>query len=65
MAANAIIHYTLPTKHHAMTPIQTEARKEIETLIKLYNKLSANERKTMTEAGVVHQFIDPLLAALG
>ena len=48
-----------------MTPAQTTARHQIEMLIQRYKRLDAAERKAMTEAGVVHQFVDPLLKALG
>jgi len=41
------------------------ARQQTETLIQSYNTLDAGERKTMTEASVVRQFVDPLLKALG
>jgi hypothetical protein len=45
--------------------IQAQARKTIETLIDKYKKLSDSDRKTLSEASVVHQFLDPLLQALG
>lgn len=44
---------------------QAQARAEIAQLIDKYRAMSAQDKKLITEAGVVHQFIDPLLAALG
>jgi hypothetical protein len=44
---------------------QNEARVRIGQLIDKYRGMSAQEKKLITESGVVHQFIDPLLAALG
>ena len=48
-----------------MIPDQSTARHQIETLIQRFNALDAGERKMMTEASVVRQFVDPLLKALG
>lgn len=48
-----------------MNIAETEARKQIETLIKKYKNIPEGERKTLSEASVVHQFLDPLFAALG
>ncbi len=48
-----------------MTLIKQQAKKQIQQLSAKYNSLSANEKKDLTEATVVRQFIDPLLAALG
>ena len=48
-----------------MTPEQTAARQQIEKLIQLYKKFDANERKAMTDAGVVHQFADPTAGGVG
>ena len=48
-----------------MTPEQSAARQQIELLIQRYKDLTPDERKAMTEAGVVRQFVDPLLKALG
>ena len=44
---------------------QNQARTRIGELIDKYRAMSALDKKQITEAGVVHQFIDPLLAALG
>ncbi len=48
-----------------MTTPQTQARQQIETLITRYRALDEATRKTTSEASVVHQFITPLLHALG
>ena len=48
-----------------MTLSQSQSRQQIERLIQRFNNLGAEGRKTVTEANVVRQFIDPLLAALG
>lgn len=40
---------------------QDQARQRIQQLIILYNSLSAEEKKELTEASVVRQFVDPLL----
>ncbi len=44
---------------------QNEARARIGQLIDRYRAMSAQDKRLITEAGVVHQFIDPLLEALG
>ncbi len=41
-----------------------QARRQIETPITLYRVLDEATRRSMSEAGIVHQFINPLLAAL-
>ena len=48
-----------------MPTSQSQARAAIGQLIDKYRAMSAQDKKLITEAGVVHQFIDPLLAALG
>ncbi len=48
-----------------MTITKQQAKKEIEALISKYHALTPDEKKEITEASVVRQFIDPLLAALG
>ncbi len=48
-----------------MTLSQNQAKAEIEALVKKYRAIKESDRKTTTEANVVHQFIDPLLRALG
>ena len=48
-----------------MSPQQDQARQQIQQLIRLYNSLSAEQKKDLTEASVVRQFVDPLLQALG
>ena len=48
-----------------MTLSQDRARATIRELIAKYNRLEPPERTLATEANVVHQFIVPLLAALG
>jgi hypothetical protein len=42
-----------------------QARQQIEQLIKQYDAIPKAERPSLTEANVLHQFIDPLLRALG
>jgi len=44
---------------------QDQAKARIRELIERYKALSETDRKTTTEASVVHQFIDPLLEVLG
>jgi hypothetical protein len=44
---------------------QAEARQRIKQLIQKYKKLTEGEKKVTTESSVVHQFVDPLLEALG
>ncbi|MBI3959551.1 MAG: hypothetical protein HY328_12150, partial [Chloroflexi bacterium] len=48
-----------------MPIFQNQARTRIGELIDRYRAMSSQDKKLITEAGVVHQFIDPLLAALG
>ena len=48
-----------------MPPTQPQARAAIADLIEKYRKLDDAARKTISEAGVVHQFVGPLLTALG
>ncbi|HEX9925154.1 MAG TPA: DNA methyltransferase, partial [Anaerolineae bacterium] len=48
-----------------MTLNRSQAQAEISQLIDRYRALSDTDRKTTTEASVVHQFINPLLRALG
>ncbi|MCG3208586.1 MAG: hypothetical protein FOGNACKC_02197 [Anaerolineae bacterium] len=48
-----------------MPPTQARARAAIQDLIAKYTALTDDGRKTTSESGVVHQFIDPLLRALG
>lgn len=48
-----------------MTLTKEQAKNEIKQLIAKYHALSADGKKELTEATVVRQFIDPLLAALG
>lgn len=43
----------------------TQARQQIANLIDRYRALDEATRKTTSEASVVHQFITPLLEALG
>jgi hypothetical protein len=47
-----------------VTTPQTQARQQIETLITRYRALDEATGKITSEVGVVHQFINPLLAAL-
>lgn len=47
-----------------MSPQQEQARQQIQQLIRLYNSLSAEQKKDLTEASVVRQFVDPLLPNL-
>ncbi len=42
-----------------------QARQQIEKLIQQYDAIPDAERPNLTEANVLHQFIDPLLQALG
>lgn len=44
---------------------QDQTKAKIRELIARYDALSDTDRKVTTEASVVHQFIDPLLQALG
>jgi hypothetical protein len=44
-----------------MTLTEQQAKQNLKVLIDKYNKLSTDERKTMSEASVVRQFIDILL----
>ncbi|MFO7538416.1 MAG: DNA methyltransferase [Chloroflexota bacterium] len=44
---------------------KNQAQQQIKQLIDKYRTLNDSERKTTSEANVVHQFIDPLLAVLG
>ena len=44
---------------------QEQARKEIEQLIQKYKGMSEKSKSGITEAGVVHQFLDSFLKALG
>ena len=44
---------------------QQQARQQIQTLINTYKGLSQQDRLLLTEANVIHQFINPLLSALG
>jgi predicted type IV restriction endonuclease len=44
---------------------QRQARQQIDGLIQKYPKIAKPNRQAITEAGVVHQFLDPLFAALG
>jgi hypothetical protein len=48
-----------------LTLTQDLACEKIGKLVDKYRGLSEDARKHITEAGVVHQFIDPLLEALG
>lgn len=48
-----------------MTQTRRQARNQIDQLIKKYQALPTPDRQAVTEAGVVHQFLDPLFAALG
>ena len=48
-----------------MPPQQQQAQRTLRDLIAKYRKLSDAERKTLSEANVVAQFIQPLLNALG
>lgn len=47
-----------------MALTQDQARSRISELVEKYNGLTAINRKLMTEASVVHQFLDPLFEAL-
>jgi hypothetical protein len=44
---------------------QRQARQEISKLTVKYQAMPKPDRQAITEAGVVHQFLDPLLKALG
>jgi hypothetical protein len=44
---------------------QPQARQQIEKLIHTYKKLTDDQKKVTSESSVVHQFLDPLLEALG
>lgn len=55
--------FVLPTTEKAHC--HNQARNEIQRLIKTYNTMSEGAHLGITEAGVVHQFIDPFFRALG
>jgi len=46
-------------------PTQGQSRDKIGQLIGKYQKMPKEDRVRISEAGVVHQFLDPLLEALG
>jgi len=48
-----------------LTPAQREARGRIEACIEQYRAMTEVQRKTLSEASVVHQFLDPFFRALG
>ena len=48
-----------------MSLTQDQARNKIRELVEKYRAMTTDARKGITEAGVVHQFLDPLLEALG
>ncbi len=48
-----------------MSLTQDQARDKIRELIEKYHAMTTDERERITEAGVVHQFLDQLLEALG
>lgn len=48
-----------------MPPTQDQSRDKIGQLIVKYQKMPREDRVRISEAGVVHQFLDPLLEALG
>ena len=48
-----------------MPPTQGQSRDKIGHLVAKYQKMPKEDRVRISEAGVVHQFLDPLLEALG
>jgi len=48
-----------------LTPAQREARGRIGACIEQYRAMTEVQRKTLSEANVVHQFLDPFFRALG
>lgn len=48
-----------------MSATEDQARETIQKLIHKYASMSNEDRKSMTEASVVHQFLDPFLETLG
>ena len=44
---------------------QSQCRDKVSQLIARYQKMSRDDRAWIAEAGVVHQFLAPLLEALG
>jgi hypothetical protein len=48
-----------------LTTTQRQARNQIDGLVKKYQAMPKPDRQAINEAGVVHQFLDPLFAALG
>ena len=48
-----------------MSLTQDQAHNKIHELVEKYRAMTTDARKGITEAGVVHQFLDPLLEALG
>jgi hypothetical protein len=49
----------------AWTTKQEDVRRKVAALIQRYKELPEGERSGLTEAGVVHQFLNPFLEALG
>jgi hypothetical protein len=45
--------------------MRQNARQQIAQLVQTYNAIPKEERPLLTEANVLHQFITPLLSALG
>ena len=48
-----------------MSFTQDQARVRIQALVNQYRSLTDSQRQQMTEASVVHQYLDPFLEALG
>jgi len=52
-------------KENTLTSAQDQARKQIHQLVAKYRAMSDAQKREITEANVVHQFLDPLFEALG
>ena len=69
LICQSLILGTLPTSHpHPHLPVthqRTQAKQQIADLIEKFNKLTPTARQELTESSLVHQFINPLLEALG
>jgi len=48
-----------------VTETQQKARSAVQALVERYRALTKVQKAAITEAGVIHQFLDPLFAALG
>jgi hypothetical protein len=56
---------TSPQERNILSLTQDQARNKIHKLVEKYRVMTQDEKKGITEAGVAHQFLDPLFEALG